>query len=131
MGELSDTYTKVLLHFFCTTLFKTTRSLATEALLLPIMKVFIILLAAASALAAPQGLPSFTVHGYSRSNIPDMSVTFENGATHEMVLEPYSKSPCNFIGYLKSQPDSSVAVTGCLANPEDKMHITLLSDLNP
>jgi hypothetical protein len=94
------------------------------------MKVFIILLAAASTFAAPQGLPSFNVNGYSRSNIPEMSVTFENGATHEMVLEPYSNSPCNFIGHLKSQPDSSVAVTGCLANPEDKMHITLLSDLN-
>ena len=75
-------------------------------------------------------MPSFTVNGYSRTNVPEMSVTFENGATHEMVLEPYSKSPCNFIGQLKNQPDSSVAVTGCLNNPEDKMHITLLSDLN-
>jgi len=107
-----------------------TCSLITEASLLPIMKVFIILLAAASTLAAPQGLPSFTVNGYSRTNVPEMSVTFENGATHEMVLEPYSKSPCNFIGQLKNQPDSSVAVTGCLNNPEDKMHITLLSELN-
>ena len=75
-------------------------------------------------------MPSFTVNGYSRTNVPEMSVTFENGATHEMVLEPYSKSPCNFIGQLKNQPDSSVAVTGCLNNPEDKMHITLLSELN-
>ena len=46
-----------------------------------------------------------------------------------MVLEPYSESPCNFIGHLKSIP-SSLAVTGCLNTPEDKMHITLLSHLN-
>ena len=58
-----------------------------------------------------------------------MSVTFENGETHAMVLEPYSESPCNFIGQLENQP-SSVAVTGCMTNPGDKMHITLLSDLN-
>ena len=58
-----------------------------------------------------------------------MTVTFENGATHEMVLEPYSETPCNFIGQLKNSP-SSLAVTGCMNNPDDKMHITLLSDLN-
>ena len=58
-----------------------------------------------------------------------MSVTFENGDKHEMVLESYSDSPCNFIGQLKNVP-SSLAVTGCMDNPGDKMHITLLSDLN-
>ena len=58
-----------------------------------------------------------------------MAVTFENGQTHEMILEPYSSSPCNFIGELKNHP-SRVAVTGCLNEPDDTMHITLLSDLN-
>lgn len=58
-----------------------------------------------------------------------MTVTFENGVSHDMLLEPYSNSPCNFIGELKNQP-SSLAVTGCLNKPGDKMHITLLSDLN-
>ena len=58
-----------------------------------------------------------------------MAVTFENGQTHEMILEPYSNSPCNFVGKLKNN-DGTVAVTGCLDNPGDKMHITLLSDLN-
>ena len=75
------------------------------------------------------GLPSFKILGFSRSNVPEMSVTFENGETHEMVLEPYSESPCNFIGHLKNSP-SSLAVTGCLNTPKDKMHITLLSHLN-
>ncbi len=75
------------------------------------------------------GLPSFKISGYSRSNVPEMSVTFGNEDTHEMVLEPYSESPCNFIGHLKNSP-SSVAVTGCLDAPEDKVHITLLSHLN-
>ena len=75
------------------------------------------------------GLPSFEMSGYSRSNIPEMSVTFENGEAHEMVLEPYSESPCNFIGKLKNV-ESSVAVTGCMEKAGDKMHITLLADAN-
>ena len=59
-----------------------------------------------------------------------MSVAFENGQNHEMILKPYSKSPCNFIGELKDEPGSSVGITGCLKNPGDKMYITLLSDDN-
>merc|ERR1719216_530151 len=46
-----------------------------------------------------------------------------------MMLEPYSESPCNFIGQLKNV-ESSVAVTGCMNKAGDKMHITLLSDVN-
>ena len=75
------------------------------------------------------GMPSFKINGYSRANIPEMSVTFENGITDDLLLEPYSKSACNFIGKLKSYT-SSLAVTGCMNNPGDKMHITLLSELN-
>ena len=75
------------------------------------------------------GMPSFKINGYSRSNVPEMSVTFENGVSDDLVLEPYSKSPCNFIGKLKYFPGTA-AVTGCLHNPEDKMHITLLTGLN-
>jgi len=80
--------------------------------------------------ADPLGLPSFSISGYSRSNVPEMSVTFRNGRTDDLILEPYSESPCNFIGELKGEPGSSVGVTGCLNNPEDKMHITLLSEHN-
>ena len=58
-----------------------------------------------------------------------MTVTFENGVTDGMVLEPYRNSPCNFIGKLKIH-QGSTAVTGCLNKPGDKMHITLLSELN-
>ena len=58
-----------------------------------------------------------------------MKVTFENDETHEMILEPFSSSTCNFIGTLKNVP-SSVAVTGCLEKPGDKMHITLMSEHN-
>ena len=61
--------------------------------------------------------------------MPDMRVTFENGISDVMVLEPFTKSPCNFIGKLKRYP-SSLAVTGCMNNPGDKMHITLLADIN-
>ena len=75
-------------------------------------------------------MPTFTMSGYSRSNVLEMSVAFENGQNHEMILKPYSKSPCNFIGELKDEPGSSVGITGCLKNPGDKMYITLLSDDN-
>jgi len=90
----------------------------------------IILSFLASSHAAPQGMPSFSISGYSRSNVPEMTVTFENGKDEEIVLEPYSTSPCNYIGELKSEPGSSVGVTGCLNGPDDKMYITLLSDKN-
>ena len=75
------------------------------------------------------GMPSFKINGYSRSNVPEMSVTFENGVSADLFLEPYSKSPCNFIGKLKGH-SSTTAVTGCLNNPGDKMHITMVSNLN-
>ena len=58
-----------------------------------------------------------------------MKVTFENGVSDSLVLEPYSNSACNFIGHLANHP-SSAAVTGCLNNPGDKMAITLLTELN-
>jgi len=93
------------------------------------MRILILLAVCTGSMAAPSGLPSFKINGYSRSSIPEMAVTFENGVTHEMVLEPYGEHPCNFIGELKHYP-SSAAVTGCLNNPEDKMHITLITDLN-
>ena len=35
----------------------------------------------------------------------------------------------NFIGHLKNVPDSSVAVTGCLEKPGDKMHITMIAPI--
>jgi hypothetical protein len=75
-----------------------------------------------------RGLPSFKIHGYSRTNVPEMSVTFENGVSYDLVLEPGFGS-CNFIGTLKDHP-STTAVTGCLNKPGDKMHITLISELN-
>ena len=75
------------------------------------------------------GLPSFEVLGSSRSGIPEIKVGLQGGLNHEMVLEPYSRSPCNFIGHLKNVPDSSVAVTGCLEKPGDKMHITMIAPI--
>ena len=47
-----------------------------------------------------------------------------------MELESYSNNNCNFIGSFRNISSSSVAVTGCLTNPGDKIHITLFSDIN-
>ena len=63
---------------------------------------------------------------------PSIEVVFPSGFKDEFVLEHYklfkgSKGGHNYIGYLKSTPDSSVAVTGSLLQPDDRMQITLMS----
>ena len=38
---------------------------------------------------------------------------------------------CNYLGHLKSDPaSSSVAATGCLNNPGDRMDVTIISENN-
>ena len=85
------------------------------------------------AMANGKSVPIFRVVS-SRSYLqpPLIEVTFPNGFQDEFVLEHYkpfkdSKGGHNYIGYLKKTPDSSVAVTGNLAEPEDRMEITLIS----
>merc|ERR1711981_1430186 len=70
------------------------------------MRLLVVFAFVTTTIAAPRaGLPSFEISGYSsRSAIPDMKVTFENGVTDNLVLEPYSSGPCNFIGRLANHP---------------------------
>ena len=63
---------------------------------------------------------------------PSIEVIFPNRFHDELVLTQYkifkdSKEDSNYIGYLKNTPGSSVAVTGHLNEPTDRMEITLLS----
>ena len=37
---------------------------------------------------------------------------------------------CNYLGHLRNSSSSSVAVTGCLNKPEDKIEVTLISEHN-
>ena len=65
---------------------------------------------------------------------PDITVHFANGIKDALILEEYkisneSPASCNYIGRLKNYP-SSVAVTGCMDKPGDRMEITLLSEHN-
>ena len=83
--------------------------------------------------ADEQAVPIFKVVS-SRSYLdpPSVEVVFPNGFQDEFVLEHYnpfkrSKGGHSYIGYLKNTPGSSVAVSGNLAKPEDRMQITLLS----
>ena len=83
--------------------------------------------------------PIFTI-ALSRSGdidaIPEITVHFANGVEDTFVLEKFQGHPnaplsCNFIGRLATNHQSSVAVTGCLNDPnEDRMEITLLSEHN-
>ena len=64
---------------------------------------------------------------------PSIEVVFPNGFHDELVLTEYklfkgSKGNHNYIGHLKKTPESSVAVTGSLNGPADRIQITLLSE---
>merc|ERR1712223_2116343 len=66
---------------------------------------------------------------------PTIQVTFANGVKDYMDLKHYimnevSAVGCNYIGRLRNDPTSSLAVTGCLNKPGDKMEITLISKNN-
>ena len=63
---------------------------------------------------------------------PSIQVTFVNGIQDDFELEHYrmnkeSVGGCNYLGHLKNSPSSSVAITGCLNKPGDKMDVTLIS----
>ena len=45
-------------------------------------------------------------------------------------LNKESVAGCNYLGHLRNSPSSSVAVTGCLNKPGDKMDVTLISEHN-
>ena len=79
--------------------------------------------------------PCIEVVGYSsggcnNTGIPKIKVIFSSGFIDEMILEPAfpgpNCSPCNFLGELKNTTRTTVAVTGCLEKPGDKMEITML-----
>jgi len=66
---------------------------------------------------------------------PSIQVTFSNGVQDEFVLTQYklnelSTGGCNYLGRLRNDAQSSVAVTGCIDNPGDEMEVTLLSGNN-
>ena len=67
---------------------------------------------------------------------PTIGVTFANGVKDELVLSHYKMNDdavvgCNYLGHLLRSPSSSsVAVTGCLNKPGDKMEVTMISKNN-
>ena len=66
---------------------------------------------------------------------PSIQVRFANGVQDELELTQYkfdgkSEVGCNFLGRLRNDAASSVAVTGCLNKPGDIMEVTLISKNN-
>ena len=66
---------------------------------------------------------------------PTMKVTFANGVQDDLELSHYKMNKaaplgCNYIGRLRGDPTSSVAVSGCLNKPEDHLQVTLHSKNN-
>ena len=80
------------------------------------------------------GLPRFEVSMSENMNgPPKIKVFFANGHEDQIDLKQNkfnatSVLSCNYLGNLRYSPFSSVAVTGCLKKPEDKMEITLISN---
>ena len=63
---------------------------------------------------------------------PQIFVTFPNGNQDKFVLKHHilgdsMKKRCNYLGYIQNSVPSSVAVTGCMKNPGDKIQITMIS----
>ena len=64
---------------------------------------------------------------------PSISAAFASGAHDDFLLKHYkmhesSTGGCNYIGRLRNSPSSSVAVTGCMNKPGDRVDITLISE---
>ena len=62
-------------------------------------------------------------------------MTFQNGVQDELELTQHkfqgsSNVGCNYLGRLRNDVASSVAVTGCLNKPGDIMEVTLISKNN-
>ena len=62
-------------------------------------------------------------------------MTFQNGVQDELELMQHrfnggSSVGCNYLGHLRNDKASSVAVTGCLNKPGDIMEVTLISKNN-
>ena len=63
---------------------------------------------------------------------PRIQVTFANGKQDDFELFHYKTNEnvergCNYLGHLRNDLSSNVAVTGCLSNSGDHLEITILS----
>ena len=66
---------------------------------------------------------------------PSIRIAFANGVQDDLELTQYkfhesSEGGCNYLGRLRNDIASSVAVTGCLNQPGDLMDVTLISKNN-
>ena len=64
---------------------------------------------------------------------PRILVTFPSGMQDEFVLKhhivgPSMKKRCNYLGHIKNSLSSSIAVTGCMKKPGDRIDITMISE---
>ena len=66
---------------------------------------------------------------------PSINVVFPNGLQDNIDLMHYGRTKtttggCNYLGRLRTDNLSSVAVTGCLKKQGDEIEVTLLSELS-
>ena len=66
---------------------------------------------------------------------PSIQVTFANGRKDTFELKHYklnehTASGCNYIGKLRKEPNSVVAVTGCIKRDGDRIEISMISEHN-
>jgi len=98
--------------------------------------VFLICLLHLANADEPENLRFHVTSSRSIEEPPSIQVMFDNGVQDDMELVHYkmnedSVAGCHYLGHLKGSPSSSsVAVTGCLNNPGDRMEVTIISDNN-
>lgn len=100
---------------------------------------FLLLVSAATAARIHKGAEKIKFEITASRSIeipPSISVHFGNGLKDDLDLTHYkinaAAAPgCNYHGHLRSDPSSSsVAVTGCINKPGDRMDVTLISKNN-
>jgi len=82
--------------------------------------------------------PDNFIDATAKENIPVIKIAFPDGTEDVTVLHHHNSLgnsvkgwdptlACTYMGSLMSEPDAAVAVTGCIRQPKDKMHVTIIS----
>ena len=75
-----------------------------------------------------KNLPALRLLSQDRllDGIPQISVTFPDGYSDNLLLKKHSDDHCHYIGHLEHEKEACVAVTGCLG--QEDLELTVLSE---
>jgi len=75
-----------------------------------------------------KNLPALRLLSHDRllDGTPQISVTFPDGYSDNLLLKKHSDDHCHYIGHLEHEKEACVAVTGCLG--QEDLELTVLSE---